>query len=54
MPHPLYSLFRQPGQSTSEELRGRDFRQELEDKEKEAREKSSKEKRSFTGNYLKS
>ena len=39
----------QPGQSTVEELRSRDMRQELETKERESRERRDKEKRSFTG-----
>ena len=48
--HNLYVFTnRQSGQNTSDDLRGRDLRQELEDKERNVREKVVKEKRSFTG-----
>ena len=44
---------RQPGQNTSEELRGRDFREELEVDEREVKDKKDKDRppppRSFTG-----
>ena len=40
---------RQPGQSSADEIRDKDYRVELEEKERAAREK--KEKRSFTGVY---
>ena len=42
---------RQPGQDTTDEIKSRDFRQELEKKEKEARRLKDKDKmgRSFTG-----
>ena len=47
----IISVFtnRESGQNTSDDLRGRDLRQELEDKERNVREKVVKEKRSFTG-----
>ncbi len=37
-------IYRQDGQGTSEEVRGKDFRRELEDKEKSAREKRDKDR----------
>ena len=42
---------RQPGQDTTDEIKSRDFRQELEKKEKEARRLKDKDKmgRFFTG-----
>lgn len=41
---------RQSGQSTADDLRGRDYRQELEERERAVRDKGGvKEKRSFTG-----
>ena len=43
-------MCRQSGQNTSDDLKARDFRRELEDKEHQTRAKRDREKaRSFTG-----
>lgn len=45
-------MCRQSGQNTSEDLKTRDFRRELEDKEHQSRAKRDREKaRSFTGKW---
>lgn len=48
------SLCRQTGQATSEEIKSRDLRRDLEDKEDSSRHKRQRENkpRSFTGKYL--
>jgi len=44
------SLCRQTGPATADELRSRDLRHELEEKERDSRERKDREKtRSFTG-----
>lgn len=45
-------LLREKGQGASDELKGRDFRYELEEKEREARDKKLRDKRSFTGEHF--
>ena len=46
----FFSSTRQTGQATAEDIRSRDLRRELEEKERDARERKDREKtRSFTG-----
>ena len=48
--NPTISLHRQTGQGTSEEVKTRDLRHELEEKERDVRVKRGRDKpRSFTG-----
>ena len=49
----LFAICRESGQGTSEDLKSRNFRRELEEKEHQARQKRDREKaRSFTGMFL--
>lgn len=45
--------YRQTGQGTTDEVKTKDFRKELEEKERDVRVKSGREKpRSFTGDHF--